>query len=130
SRPAILVRSPSSAPHVQDLQLLVDAQALDAALATQAADAPAAAGDPGAHHAGVDVDRAGAQPLGDFGGLARVLAVDVAGEAEDGVVGHLDRVVDRLVADDADDRPEDLVLGRGVLVVGQIENGRLEEITL
>ena len=44
------------------------------------------------------------------------------------VVGDADRVVDVVVADHAEDRAEDLVSGCGVVVVGQVEDRRLEVV--
>src|SRR5207247_9907322 len=58
----------------------------------------------------VDPHRAGPHLLRDLERLRLVARPDRAAEAVDRVVGHADRVVDVLVADDAEHGAEDLLL--------------------
>ena len=80
--------------------------------------------------AAVDRDLAGAQPRGHLADLRLVGARDVGGEAVLGVVADLHRLVDRLVAEDRDHRPEDLFLGDGHVVGDVGEHRRLHIVAL
>src|SRR3546814_3931821 len=69
---------------------------------------------------------AGAHALGDRVALFLVDTVDVTGEAEVGVVGDRDRIVDVVVADDHQHRPEDFLARDPHLVADVGEHRRLD----
>src|SRR3546814_20755881 len=73
---------------------------------------------------------AGAHALGDGVALFLVDTVDVTGEAEVGVVGDRDRIVDVVVADDHQHRPEDFLERDPHLVADVGEPRRLVVVAL
>src|SRR6202011_487889 len=75
----------------------------------------------------VDADDAVFERLGDAPDAADVAAVEVGGEAELGVVGHLDRVLFALEAVERGDRAEGLFLGDDHVGRHIGQHGRLEE---
>ncbi len=75
----------------------------------------------------VDADDAVFQRLGDAPDAADVAAVEIGGEAEFGVVGHLDRVVFALEAVERGDGPEGLLLGDDHVGRHVGQHRRLEE---
>src|SRR6516162_7094675 len=88
---------------------------LDAVFRAFAADAAflhaAKRGDLGRDDAFVDADDAVFEPLGDPPDAADVAAVEIRGETEFGVVGHLDRLVVGFEAVERGDRAEGFLLG-------------------
>src|SRR4051794_15264319 len=81
-----------------------------------------------AHVEGVPVDPVGPGPhlLRDLVAAVDILRPDRPGEPVVAVVGHVDGLLDRVVGDDRQDRPEDLLLGDRHLVVDVGENRRLD----
>src|SRR6516164_4864849 len=88
---------------------------LDAVLRAFAADAAflhaAEGGDLGRDDAFVDADDAVFEPLGDAPDAADVAAIEIGGEPEFGVVGHLDGFVVGFEAVERRDRAKGLLLG-------------------
>ena len=76
----------------------------------------------------VDRDAARAHPARELVGSLRIRAVDGAVQAVDRVVGLGDGVVGAVVLDEADDRPEDLLLRDRHAAVDVVEHRRLDEV--
>src|SRR5438552_359704 len=77
----------------------------------------------------IDADPARAHPPRDRAALVEVATVHITGEAESGIVGDLDRMVNIIIADDHQHRPEDL-LACNDHVVGAGKHGGLHEPAL
>ena len=99
-----------------------------APFAPEAALLVAAAGRVGAEQRGVDVDGPAPDPSGHRRGGGDVGPVDLTRKPVDAVVGNPHGIIDVPVADDTEYRTEDLLLGRGVRVVGQVQHGRFEVV--
>src|SRR5690606_33583305 len=112
--------------HRLDLEELLEA--VLAVLAPVAAVLVAAEGRVRVEGPAVDLDLAGADPAGEGLGPLRVGAPHAAGQAVDRVVGDSGGVVLVLVADDRQDRPEDLLLGDGHVVADLGEDRRLHVV--
>src|SRR5690606_39236417 len=124
--PARRASGPSGEIH--RLQLEVELEAFDAALAPDARLLEAAERHLRVDDHAVHRHAAGAHPPRDLVAALRVRRIDGAVQAVDRIVGLLDRVVDVVVRDERHDRAEDFLARDRHPVVDVGEDGRLDEV--
>src|SRR5271155_2440748 len=78
----------------------------------------------------IDRHPTGPDPAGHLTRLVEVGSRDKAGQAIFGVVGDLDGLIDVVIAEDAQHRPEDLLAGNRHVIGDVREDGRLDVVTL
>ncbi len=87
----------------------------------------------GRHHvpaAAVDGHLARPQLGGDLAGLLEVAGLHIGGEPVLGVVADIDSLIDRVVAEDGQDGPEDLFFGDGHVIGDVRKDGGLHIVAL
>src|SRR3954462_1903948 len=114
--------------HGLDLEELLEA--VRAVLAAVAAVLVATERGDGVERTTVDLDLAGADATSDLLGPLGVGSLHATRQAVDRVVGDADRILFVLVADDRQDRAEDLLLGDGHVVAHLAEDRRLHEVAV